>query len=87
MELKLLGIEVETEWPINVYYKRELIGVFRADLFVDRALLTEIKTSSQITNSHLAQCLNYLKASNLRLCQLINFSPTGVQPRRVVNNF
>ena len=86
-ELKRQSIEVEVEWPINVYYKGDLVGHFRADLFVERALLIEVKACSQITNIHLAQCLNYLKASNLRLCQVINFSPTGVQPRRVVNNF
>ena len=86
-ELKLLKIEVATEWPINVYYKKNLVGAFRADLLVDRALLVEVKACAHITNIHLAQCLNYLKASNLRLCQVINFSPTGVQPRRVVLNF
>ena len=87
VELRRLGSEVKVEWPVNVYYQNELVGAFRADLFVSDSLLVEVKACSQITNQHLAQCLNYLKASGLPICQVINFSPTGVQPRRVVNNF
>ena len=46
MELKLLSIDVEMEWPINVHYKNEVVGAFRADLFVDRVLLIEVSLNA-----------------------------------------
>jgi len=35
----------------------------------------------------LAQCLNSLKATNLRLCLLMNFAKPKLELRRIVNNY
>jgi len=35
---------------------------------------------------HLAQCLNYLKATGYKLCLLMNFGTTKVQIKRIVKN-
>jgi GxxExxY protein len=35
-------------------------------------------------NEHLAQCINYLKASGLRVALLINFQRPGVEYKRIL---
>jgi len=48
--------------------------------------LVGIKCVEQLTNEHLAQCINYLKASGLHLALLIDFRKSRVEWRRVVHN-
>jgi GxxExxY protein len=62
------------------------IGTYAADLVVDGRLLVEIKSTDQLSHEHLAQCINYLKASGLHLALLINFRKSRVEWRRVVHN-
>ena len=47
-------------------------------------LLVEIKRAEQLTNKHLAQCINYLKVSGLHLALLVNFRRSRVEWGRVV---
>jgi PD-(D/E)XK nuclease superfamily len=37
-----------------------------------------------LEQSHVAQCLNYLKATELRLCLLLNFGRARIEVRRVI---
>jgi GxxExxY protein len=46
--------------------------------------LVELKCVDTFSNEHLAQCINYLKASGLRLALLINFQCPKVEWKRVV---
>ena len=57
-----------------------------ADLVVEDRLLVEVKCVEQFSNEHLAQCINYLKASGLHLGLPINFRKSRVEWRRVVHN-
>ena len=69
-----------------VAYKGKHIGTYAADLVVDGRLLVETKCVEHLTNEHLAQCINYLKASGLHLALLINFRKSRVEWRRVVHD-
>jgi GxxExxY protein len=86
-ELMLRGISVETQAPIIVRYKGESVGAYRADILIDGWLIIELKCADQFANEHLAQTLNYLKATGLRLALMINFQRPKVEWRRVVHNF
>jgi GxxExxY protein len=84
-ELRKRGIPAaQTTFPVA--YKGKHIGTYAADLVVDGRLLVEIKCVEQLTNEHLAQCINYLKASGLHLALLVNFRKSRVEWRRVVHN-
>jgi len=50
-------------------------------------LLVELKALKALNEVHLAQCLNYLKATGLRLCLLFNFGAPRVEVKRVVNHY
>jgi len=86
-ELRKAGMVVEQQKQIAVFYDNVEVGHYVADLLVERAVLVEIKTVKAFDDVHLAQCLNYLKATNLRLCLLINFATPKVQIKRIVNRF
>jgi len=85
-ELGLRGLRVKPQAAFPVAYKGKLIGTYSADLVVDDRLLVETKCVEQFSNEHLAQCINYLKASGLHLALLINFRHPKVEWRRVVRN-
>jgi GxxExxY protein len=85
-ELGLRGLRVKAQAPFPVAYKGRHIGTYSADLVVEDRLLVEVKCVEQFSNEHLAQCINYLKASGLHLALLINFRRPKVQWRRIVHN-
>ena len=84
-ELSLRGLRATAQAPFPVAYKGKYIGTYSADLVVEGRLLVEIKCVEQFSNEHLAQCINYLKASGLHLALLINFRHPKVEWRRIVH--
>jgi GxxExxY protein len=62
------------------------VGEYVADLIVEDTVLVEIKAAENLDKAHMAQCLNYLKATGLGLCLLINFGRPRVQIQRVIND-
>jgi GxxExxY protein len=70
-----LGLEVQDQVPIPVFFRGHQVGDFRADLFVDSVVLVELKTVRTLEAAHLAQIMNYLKATNVELGMLLNFGP------------
>jgi GxxExxY protein len=62
-ELTLRGVRVRAQAPYPVSYKGKHIGTYSADLLVEDRLLVEVKCVEGFSNEHLAQCINYLKAS------------------------
>ena len=50
-------------------------------------MLVELKVVKHFDDIHLAQCLNYLKATGKHLCLLINFAQPKVEIKRIVHQF
>jgi len=86
-ELRKFGLIVEQQKSLKVYYDGIVVGDYVADLLIQDAILVELKAVRNLEDIHLAQCLNYLRATDLRLCLLLNFGTPKVQIRRVVNQF
>lgn len=85
IELARWELAVRAQPEISVYYKGHPVGTYVPDLLVGEVLLVELKCVDSLTDIHLAQCLNYLRATNLRLCLLMNFGRPKLQWRRVVH--
>ena len=86
-ELDLRGIRADSQVPVCVRYKGHRVGDYLADILVERAVLVELKCAGRLGDEHTAQCLNYLKASGLGVCLLVNFQRAKVEWKRVVLNF
>jgi GxxExxY protein len=83
-ELTLRGVRANPQMSFPVCYKGRCLGEYVADLVVEERIIVELKCVDRFANEHLAQCINYLKASGLRVALLINFYRPRVEWKRVV---
>ena len=65
-------------------YDGVTIGDYGVDLVVKDAVLFELSAARAPDSAHRAQCVNYLRATGLRLCRLLNFGTRRPEIRRVV---
>ena len=79
------GIEAKQQNPIKVYFEREVVGDYFADILVEDKVILELKVVDKITEVHIAQVLNYLKVTSLRLAIIINFGKKRLEYERLVN--
>ncbi|MEP6923553.1 MAG: GxxExxY protein [Pyrinomonadaceae bacterium] len=82
-ELRKTGLKVSQQYEIEVYYDGVVVGKYIADLFVEDSVIVEVKANSGLDDSQKAQCLNYLKATKLRIGLLINFGKPRIEIKRV----
>ena len=79
----LLGY-IRQQHDIAVYYDAQVVGQYTVDLFVESSVIVELKAVSTLDEIHRAQCLNYLKATGLHLCLLLNFGKSRLEIKRIV---
>jgi GxxExxY protein len=84
-ELRKTGLSVAPQQRVNVTYDGVIVGEYIADLVVEGLVIVEIKSIKALDEIHAAQCINYLAATMLPVCLLINFAPK-VQVKRFVRN-
>ena len=86
-ELTKAGLMVRQQIAIGVEYDGVTVGRYVADLLVEDAVMVEIKAVMALDTNHDAQCLNYLLATGLTLCLLLNFANSRLEIRRRVHGF
>ncbi|HEX8520806.1 MAG TPA: GxxExxY protein [Tepidisphaeraceae bacterium] len=82
VELQRAGIFFEQQKSIVVRYDGVVVGDYVADLLIEGVVLVELKACKGLDEIHEAQCLNYLKATRLPLCLLINLGKSRVEIKR-----
>ena len=81
------NLKVEEEKPLKVYYDNQVVGDFYVDLFVEEAVIVELKSVQSLTKEHEVQLVNYLNGLNIEIGLLINFGPYGVEVKRKYRKF
>jgi GxxExxY protein len=84
IELSTRGIHAVAQPSFGVTYKGSPVGEYCADILVEDVLVIELKCVDRLANEHMAQCLNYLRASGRTLCLLINFQKPKVEWKRII---
>jgi GxxExxY protein len=84
-ELREAGLLVQQQHEMAVYYHGVVVGAYTADLLVEGIVLVELKAVRALDTIHEAQCMNYLKATRLSLCLLLNFGRPRVEIKRLAN--
>jgi GxxExxY protein len=84
IELAAQGLRATAQPSFGVTYKGRSVGEYFADILVEDVLVLELKCVDHLANEHMAQCLNYLRASGRTLCLLINFQKPKVEWKRIV---
>jgi len=83
-ELRKIGLAVAQQRGVVVRYEDVIVGEYTTDLLVDDVLVVELKAVKALDNVHRAQSLNYLKATGLHLCLLLNFGKPRLEIKRIV---
>ena len=82
IKLGKCGLKVEQQAGIPVYYSGQIVGDYIADLLVEGLVLVELKVVKSLDEVHTAQCLNYLSATGLPVCLLVNFYRPRIEVKR-----
>ena len=88
LELKSAGLKYDREIEMDIFYRDydKVIGTRRADFLVEKQVLVELKSLTNLEDVHMAQILNYLKAYRVDVGLLINFGGKSMQFKRVILN-
>lgn len=58
---------------------------YKVDFVCWGEIIVEVKAVESITDRHVSQVINYLKASKMKRALLLNFGATSLQHKRLVN--
>ncbi len=73
-ELELRGIPFVSQPTIQLSYKGTLLNQrYKPDLICFNKIIVELKAVTSTTPKHLAQVMNYLNTTNMKLGLIINF--------------
>ncbi|MFI5175291.1 MAG: GxxExxY protein [Terriglobia bacterium] len=86
MELRNLGLKVERQAKIKVFFKGEIMGEYFADLLVEDSVIVELKAKRCLREEDEAQLLNYLRATPYEVGLILNFGPKAEFRRKVFDN-
>jgi GxxExxY protein len=84
-ELRRAGLTVAQQQGVTVIYDGVVVGEYSVDLLVEQTVIVELKAIKALDNVHTAQCLNYLKATGLHLCLLLNFGKPRLEIQRIAH--
>ena len=85
-ELRKAGLAVAQQHGISVRYDSVIVGEYSVDLLVESTIIFELKSLNTLNGAHIAQCLNYLKATGLPLCLLLNFGKPRLEIQRFAHS-
>jgi GxxExxY protein len=85
LELRKHKLVAAQQHSIQVKYEGQSVGEYLADILVNSLVLVEVKAVRKLDEVHMAQCMNYLKATGLRVCLLINFGAPKVEIKRIIH--
>ena len=86
IEIRQRGFNANNQVPIKVFYKKNLVGEYIADILVENRVIIELKTVENLDNVHEAQLLNYMKAIGIQVGLLVNFKHPKAEIKRMVLN-
>ena len=81
--LKQKSIAAQSQVPLKVSFRGEVVGEFFADIFVENKVIVELKAVKALMPVLQAQLINYLKATGIDVGLLINFGTPKLEVRRV----
>ena len=82
LELRVSGLVVESQVPLSVIYRDQIVGEYFADLIVEEKVICELKAVDVLKKAHEVQLVNYLVATGIDVGVLINFGDSVTVRRK-----
>lgn len=86
IELKSMGLQVQQQEQLLVYYFGNEVGEYYADLIIAGLVIVELKASEGLREEHEIQLVNYLKATDKEVGLLLNFGKKPEVKRKIFDN-
>ena len=83
-ELRDRNLKAESQVPLKVYYKENLVGEYYVDILVEDKVIVELKAVERLEKMHEAQLLNYLRATGIHVGLLVNMKHPKAEIKRMV---
>jgi len=83
--LKTTGLSFREQVPVKIHFHETDIARGIIDFIIEEKIVLEIKKGERFLKSNIDQVYGYLKATNLKLGILANFTSRGLQFKRIVN--
>lgn len=84
IEFKKQSIPFKGEFPLDVIYDGQKVGVYKPDFIIGNRILLEIKSLPVLIKSNITQLVYYLKGTNFELGILVNFGADKLEIQRRV---
>ena len=81
-EIRKSGLRAQQQQPIKVMYDGTVVGDYLADIVVEDSVIVEMKATKAFDDVHFVQCINYLNATGMKICLLINFGQPKIEIKR-----
>lgn len=78
-----IGFKEQVYFPIK--FQDTILKKGFCDFIVEEKVIVELKKNDRFSKSHIEKINQYLKSSKLKLALLINFTPTKVISKRLLN--
>jgi GxxExxY protein len=86
IELRRMGFECKSQYPIQVFYESFVVGDYFADIIVDDCIIIENKAAESLVEENEFQLINYLKSTNIEVGLLLNFGKKPEFKRKIFTN-
>jgi GxxExxY protein len=86
IELTSMGLKVERQKRVLVYYYEAVVGDYCSDLTVEDVVICELKTNESFSDENENQLINYLKATAIEAGLLLNFGKKPEIRRKIYDN-
>ncbi len=86
LRLKKMFPNIQSQYPIKIFFEEELIGEYIADIVVESKVIIEIKAIKKLLPIHEVQLVNYLKATKMEVGLLLNFGDKMEIKRKVYSS-
>ncbi len=80
------GFEVRRQCSIPVWFRKQQVGEYYADIVVNDLIILELKSARAIDRAHEAQLLHYLKSTQFEVGLILNFGERPQFKRMVFDN-
>ena len=85
LALKKHGLKFKEQVYTPVKFQKNKIGKYFLDFVIENKVVLEIKKNDKFFKSDITQLFAYLKATNLKLGLIANFTKNGVKIKRIAN--
>jgi len=78
-------IDHQREYQIEINYKGVILDkMYYADFLCYNEIIVELKALKSLDDNHMAQLMNYMKATNKKVGLLINFGSSSLEYKRII---